>query len=64
MKWDFPTTGPKTLNGLIIEYLEDIPPPNTSMRISGYPIEVIDVAENMIKTVRIMPQHYELPKKA
>ncbi|MPY26825.1 DUF21 domain-containing protein [Shewanella psychropiezotolerans] len=64
MKWDFPTNGPKTLNGLIIEYLEDIPTPNTSMRISGYPIEVIDVAENMIKTVRIMPQHYELPKKA
>ncbi|BAJ00923.1 HlyC/CorC family transporter [Shewanella violacea] len=63
MKWDFPTNGPKTLNGLIVEYLEEIPATNTSMRISGYPIEVIEVGENMVKTVRIMPQHYQGPDK-
>ncbi|MBE8167372.1 MAG: DUF21 domain-containing protein [Shewanella sp.] len=61
MKWDLPTDGPKTLNGLIIEYLEDIPTQNTSLRLAGYPIEVIDVADNMIKNVRIMPQHYKKP---
>ncbi|RTR34668.1 HlyC/CorC family transporter [Shewanella atlantica] len=64
MHWDFPIDGPKTLNGLIVEYLEEIPAPYTSMRIAGYPIEVVDVAENMVKTVRVMPQHYKAPKKA
>jgi Mg2+/Co2+ transporter CorB len=46
------------LNGLIIEYLEDIPENNISLRISGYPVEIIDVADNMIKTVRVMPEHF------
>ncbi|MFV7761259.1 HlyC/CorC family transporter [Shewanella algae] len=58
MEWDFPTDGPKTLNGLILEYLEEIPQANTSLRLAGYPMEVVKVADNMIKTVRIMPQFY------
>ncbi|QYJ85296.1 CNNM domain-containing protein [Shewanella mesophila] len=62
MGWNFPIDGPKTLNGLIIEYLEDIPEPSTSMRIFGYPLEVIEVGENMVKTVRVIPQHYKAPK--
>ncbi|MGL4613372.1 MAG: HlyC/CorC family transporter, partial [Shewanella sp.] len=62
MKWHFPTDGPKTLNGLILEYLEEIPAKNTSLRLAGYPLEVVDVAENMIKTVRIIPQYYHSPQ--
>jgi len=62
MDWHFPIDGPKTLNGLILEYLEEIPEPNTSMRLSGYPLEVVEVADNMVKTVRVMPQHYKAPK--
>ncbi|WP_028773125.1 HlyC/CorC family transporter [Shewanella waksmanii] len=63
MNWHFPIDGPKTINGLILEYLEEIPEPYTSMRLSGYPLEVIDVADNMVKTVRVIPQHYQAPKK-
>ncbi len=59
MSWTFPTDGPKTLNGLILEYLEDIPEPNISIRIFGYPVEIVDVKDNMIKTVRIMPEHFQ-----
>ncbi|QDP00522.1 HlyC/CorC family transporter [Thalassotalea sp. PS06] len=59
MDWQFPTDGPKTLNGLILEYLEEIPEPNISMRISGYPIEIIEVDGNMIKTVRVMTEHFQ-----
>ncbi|WP_133406198.1 HlyC/CorC family transporter [Parashewanella tropica] len=59
MKWDMPIDGPKTLNGLILEYLEDIPTERTSLRLAGYPVEVIEVADNMIKTVRVMPQFYK-----
>lgn len=58
LDWLFPTEGPKTLNGLIIEYLEEIPQPNISLRIAGYPIEVLEIKDNMIKTVRVMPEFY------
>ncbi|WP_189376761.1 HlyC/CorC family transporter [Thalassotalea profundi] len=58
MNWHFPTDGPKTLNGLILEYLEDIPEANLSVRVAGYPVEIIDVTDNMIKTVRVIPEYY------
>ena len=56
MEWDFPLDGPKTLSGLIVEYLEDIPDANISLRIAGYPLEVLEVKENMIKQVKIQPK--------
>ncbi|TKB46943.1 HlyC/CorC family transporter [Thalassotalea mangrovi] len=59
MDWNFPTDGPKTLNGLILEYMEEIPQPNISMRIAGYPIEIIEVDGNMVKTVRVMIEHFQ-----
>jgi len=62
MDWHFPIDGPKTLNGLILEHLEEIPTVKTSMRIAGYPIEVIELGDNMVKTVRVLPQHYKPPK--
>jgi Mg2+/Co2+ transporter CorB len=58
MSWQLPTDGPKTLNGLIIEHLEDIPQNNLSVRISGYPIEIVDVSNNRIKIVRVMPEFF------
>jgi Mg2+/Co2+ transporter CorB len=60
MKWNLPIDGPKTLNGLIIEFLEEIPEANTSLRIVDYQIDVIDVADNMIKTVRVLPSNLQL----
>jgi Mg2+/Co2+ transporter CorB len=59
MDWHFPSDGPKTLNGLILEYLEDIPQANISVRIFGYPIEIINVNANKIITVRILPELYQ-----
>jgi len=58
MTWQLPTDGPKTLNGLIIEHFEDIPQANLSVRIAGYPIEIVDVSENRIKSVRVMPEYF------
>jgi Mg2+/Co2+ transporter CorB len=55
MQWEFPIDGPKTFNGLLLEYLEDIPQPNISVKIADYPIEIIEVKNNRIKMVRIMP---------
>jgi Mg2+/Co2+ transporter CorB len=61
MDWYFPTEGPKTLNGLIVEYLEAIPENNISVRLAGYPVEIVDISGNMIKTVRILPLFYTSP---
>ncbi|MCU7555180.1 HlyC/CorC family transporter [Alteromonas sp. ASW11-19] len=58
MQWNLPTEGPKTLNGLILEYLQEIPEYKVSIRLAGYPIEIVDISENMIKTVRILPEYY------
>ena len=51
--WNLPSDGPKTLNGLIIEYLEQIPEPGTSLLLADYPMEVVQTSNNSIKTVRI-----------
>jgi Mg2+/Co2+ transporter CorB len=56
MDWTLPTDGPKTLNGLIVEYLEDIPEPGTGLKIEGYPIEIVETNENRIRTARIYPR--------
>lgn len=53
---NLPTSGPKTLNGLITEYLETIPEPGTTVKIEGHPIEVVQTMDNAIKTVRIYPK--------
>lgn len=50
-----PTKGPKTLNGLILEYLESIPAPGTSILISNHPIEVTKTQNNAVQMARLMP---------
>ena len=50
---DLPSSGPRTLNGLILEHMEFIPEAGTSLKINGYPIEIMQVKNNMVKTVRI-----------
>ena len=50
-----PTDGPKTLNGLITEYLEMIPDTDTSLLLDQHPIDIVQIKENMVKTARIHP---------
>jgi len=54
--WDLPTEGPKTLNGLIIEYMETIPEPGTSIKLHGQIVEIIQRDENTVKFVRFHPE--------
>lgn len=56
LNWELPTDGPKTLNGLIVERLEDIPQPGLTLNIHGYPIQILQTAENAVKTVRVRPR--------
>lgn len=53
LEWDLPTEGPKTINGLIIEYLEHIPVSGTSLLIADYPMEIVQTINNTVKTVKI-----------
>jgi Mg2+/Co2+ transporter CorB len=53
--WQLPAVGPRTLNGLLLEKLETIPQPGTSVRIGDYEFEVLQTADNTIRTVRVKP---------
>jgi Mg2+/Co2+ transporter CorB len=50
---ELPTDGPKTLNGLVLEYLEAIPEPGTSVLLAGYPIDIVQTKGNLVKTLRV-----------
>ena len=51
----FPLDGPKTLNGLILEHLQNIPEPGTSLKLAGYPLEVLQTQDRVIRSVRLLP---------
>ena len=55
MGWSLPTSGPRTLNGLIVEYLETIPEAGTSLRIEDYSIDILQTGDNAVRTVRLRP---------
>jgi len=53
LNWSLPTEGPRTLNGLLIEHLENIPEPGMKLNFYGYEIEILKVEDNIIKQVRL-----------
>ena len=55
MQWELPTDGPKTFSGLITEHMESIPEPGTSLMLAGYPIEIVQTKDNIVKTALINP---------
>ncbi|MCH8261870.1 MAG: HlyC/CorC family transporter [Proteobacteria bacterium] len=55
LDWNLPTGGPKTINGVILEHLEDIPEASTSLRIEDYIFEITQVVDNAVKKVKIFP---------
>jgi len=53
LKLNLPTSGPKTLNGLVLEFFEEIPEPNTSFKFHGTAFEIINSQDKTVKTVKI-----------
>ena len=53
--WNLPTDGPRTLNGLIVEYLETLPQAGTVLRLGDLTIEILQTIDNSVKTARIRP---------
>ena len=55
LDWKLPTDDSRTLNGLIVEYLEDIPEPGTSLMIHGYQVEILRTRGTAIEIARVRP---------
>ena len=53
LDWDLPIDGPKTLNGLITERLEEIPQSNVGLQVGNYCIETVQIQDHFIKTARL-----------
>ena len=53
LNWDLPIDGPKTLNGLLTELLEIIPEKNVCVRLPFHFVEILNVQDNAIKTVKM-----------
>jgi Mg2+/Co2+ transporter CorB len=54
--FDFPLEGPKTINGLLLEELEDIPEAGTMLMVGEHTVEILQVQNRMVKVVRILPR--------
>lgn len=55
LDWQLPTDGPKTLSGLILEYLESFPDGNAGLAIAGYRFEILELQGNVVQAVRASP---------
>jgi Mg2+/Co2+ transporter CorB len=62
--WKLPTAGPRTINGLVLEQLEDIPKTGKKIVVRDYQIEIADTHANAVKTARIRPPVVVQPTEA
>lgn len=53
--WHLPEEEARTVNGMLLEVLEEIPVPGVRVRIAQYDIDIMDVQDNMIKRVKVLP---------
>lgn len=51
----FPLDGPKTLNGLILEQLGEIPEAGLTFKVQGQMVEILQTQDRMVKVVKLLP---------
>ncbi|MFL0799060.1 MAG: CNNM domain-containing protein [Agarilytica sp.] len=56
--WDLPTDGPKTLNGIIVEFLERIPDATVSFEIKNYRLEIKEIGETRIEKALVLEKPF------
>ena len=61
LHWKLPADGPKTLNGLITEQLENIPETAVCLTTGGYRMEILQTKDNMVKSVRVWDRTLNQP---
>ena len=52
LDWELPTDGPKTISGLILEYLEGFPDANAGLSIDTYRLEILELEGNVVQAVK------------
>jgi Mg2+/Co2+ transporter CorB len=62
--WKLPTAGARTVNGLVLEQLEDIPQPGKQVKVREYLIEITETQANAVRTARIRPPAVQKPAEA
>ena len=53
VNWDIPEESSKTINGLITEYLDQIPQSNLCIEIEKYRFEILELDDNFISKIKI-----------
>ena len=53
LEWDLPEEGAKTLNGLIIDHLNQIPTNNVCIQLEDYKLETHKIESNKVKEVKV-----------
>ena len=53
VNWEIPETSSKTVNGLITEYLDQIPQANLCIEIDNYRFEILELEDNLISKIKI-----------
>jgi len=56
--WKLPVDGPKTVNGLVLEKLENMPQAGRKVTIRGYEFEITETRANAVKSARIRPPQH------
>ena len=54
VNWEIPEASSKTINGLITEYLDQIPQSNLCIEIGNYRFEILELDENLISKIKII----------
>ena len=54
LQWELPTDNAKTVNGLIIDHLEDIPEAATCFRLGDYTVEIVQSRDTSVYVARLM----------
>ncbi|MEO0438912.1 MAG: HlyC/CorC family transporter [Pseudomonadota bacterium] len=52
LKWELPTQGPKTVSGMVLEYLESFPDGNAGLQIGNYRLEILELEGNVVRAIR------------
>jgi len=53
MQWDLPVKHAKTINGLLLHILEEIPKQPACIQVDGYQLEIIRTSGTLIRSVRV-----------
>jgi Mg2+/Co2+ transporter CorB len=61
--WELPTDESRTLNGLIVEYLENIPEPGTSLKLGNYLVEILRTRGTAVEIARVRAAPAESPQE-